>query len=103
MAIRLPPKEGMVTTYRGVVKGNIVVIEGPVDLPDGAEVEVRPVARHENEANEGALEDAFERHLLEIGLIKRIPPRLPDPPGLDRTLLELEGPPLSEQLIEERR
>jgi hypothetical protein len=42
MAIRLPPKEGMVTTYRGVVKGNIVVIEGPVDLPDGAEVEVRP-------------------------------------------------------------
>ncbi|MGE0540227.1 MAG: hypothetical protein AB7R89_08595 [Dehalococcoidia bacterium] len=50
-----------------------------------------------------AREDAFERHLLEIGVIKRIPSRLPDPPGLDRTLVELDGPPLSQTIIEERR
>jgi len=29
--------------YRGVIRGNTVVLSGPVELPEGAEVEVRPV------------------------------------------------------------
>lgn len=30
-----------VTTYRGIVKGNTVVLEGTATLPEGSEVEVR--------------------------------------------------------------
>jgi hypothetical protein len=87
--------------YRGVVKGNTVVLEESAGLPDGAIVEVRAVAASLEEERER--EEAFLRHLLEIGMIKRIPSRLPDPPGLDRTLVELDGPPLSQMIIEERR
>jgi hypothetical protein len=87
--------------YRGVVKGNTVVLEESSGLPDGAIVEVRAVARSLEEERER--EEAFLRHLLEIGMTTRIPQRLPDPPGLDRTLIELDGPPLSQTIIEERR
>lgn len=89
--------------YRGVVKGNTVVFEEPVDLADGTDVEVRPVVPANDEADESAREDEFEQHLLKIGMIGRIPPGLPDPPGLDRSLVELEGPPLSQMTIDERR
>jgi hypothetical protein len=89
--------------YRGVVKGNTVVLSGPVDLPDGAEVEVWPVAPARTPEEEQTQEDAFEQHLLAIGLLKRLPAYAPDPPGLDRTPAELEGTPLSERLIQDRR
>jgi hypothetical protein len=89
--------------FRGVVKGNTVVFEEPVDLADGTDVEVRPVVPPNDDTDQSAREDAFEQHLLEIGMIGRIPPGLPDPPGLDRSLVELEGPPLSKMIIEERR
>lgn len=93
----------VMAVYRGVVRGNTVVLEEPVDLADGAVVEVRPVVPPADEASEGEREAAFLRHLLAIGMIQRIPPRLPDPPWLDRTPLEIEGPPLSQTLIEDRR
>ncbi|MGH2588869.1 MAG: hypothetical protein ACRDJE_28425 [Dehalococcoidia bacterium] len=87
--------------YRGVVKGKTVVLDDAADLPDGAVVEVRAIATSEDE--ERAREEAFLRHLLEIGMISRIPSRAPDPPWIDRTPLEVEGPPISQTLIEERR
>jgi hypothetical protein len=90
--------------YRGVIKGNTVVLEEPVELPDGAVVEVRPVAAEPEEPDERAREEAFERHLLEIGLISRIPTHEPDPPGLNRAPIPiLSGPLVSETIIEERR
>ncbi len=52
---------------------------------------------------ERAREDAFERHLLELGLIKSIPSREPDTPGIDRTPIPIEGPPVSQTITEERR
>jgi len=89
--------------YRGVIKGSIVVLSGPVDLPDGAEVEVRPVAQADTSEDEPTQEDAFERHLLAMGLLKRLPAHAPDPPDLDRTPVELDGTPLSELLIQDRQ
>jgi hypothetical protein len=89
--------------YRGVVKGSTVVLSGPVDLPDGAEVEVRPVAADRSTEDAQTREDAFERRLLEIGVIKRIPMSQPDPPGAERALVAIDGPPLSEMLIQDRR
>jgi hypothetical protein len=87
--------------YRGVVKGKTVVLDEATELPDGAIVEVREVAASQDDERER--EEAFKRHLLAIGLMKRLPTREPDPPGTDRTLLEIEGPPVSQTIIEERR
>jgi hypothetical protein len=91
------------TVYRGVVKGNTVLFEEPVDLPDGIAVEVRPISM--TAEDEGwAREETFQRYLLETGFISRLPTFEPDPPGLDRTPIPiLSGPPVSQTIIEERR
>lgn len=52
----------MVTVYEGVVKGNTVVLDDSVQLPEGAKVEVRvkaPVKAHV-EARDAQQEDPFE-------------------------------------------
>jgi hypothetical protein len=89
--------------YRGVVKGNIVLLDEPVDLADGVVVEVRPMFPPPATPEEREREAAFSRRLLELGLIKSIPTWEPDPPGLDRTPIQIEGRPVSETIIEERR
>ena len=49
-------------------------------------------------------EDEFEQHLLKKGIISRIPPRIRDASFYaERKLIEVEGKPLSEIIIEERR
>ena len=90
--------------YRGVVKGNTVVFEEPVDLADGTDVEVHVVDREPIPDGERKREEAFLQYLLQIGRISAIPDRQPDPPGMDRTPIEiLSGPLVSETIIEERR
>lgn len=34
-------------TYKGIVKGNTIVIETPVDLADGTEVEIIPLNQND--------------------------------------------------------
>jgi hypothetical protein len=84
--------------YRGVVKNNAVVFDESIELPDGMEVEVRLLVpdKPPGEATEAERQQAFLRYLLATGVISRIPSRLPDPPDLDRTLLEVEAPPVSD-------
>lgn len=90
--------------YRGVVKGNTVVLDEPVDLTDGTDVEVRVVGRKSEAADEPARERAFLQHLLDVGLVSQLPTGEPDPPDLDRTPIEiLDGLPVSQTIIEERR
>ncbi len=49
-------------------------------------------------------EEEFEQHLLRKGVISRIPPRIRDANFYaNRKLIEVEGKPLSETIIEERR
>jgi hypothetical protein len=49
-------------------------------------------------------EDEFEQHLLEKGIISRIPPPITDlTPYRNRKLIDVKGKPLSETIIEERR
>ena len=92
------------TVYRGVVKGDTVVLSGPVDLPDGAEVEVRPVALPLTAEEERVREEEFQQSLVQRGLLTRIRRPQPDPPGTDRTPVPiLSGPPVSQTIIEERR
>lgn len=49
-------------------------------------------------------EDEVERHLLEKGIISRIPPRIRDASVYaNRKPVEVEGKPVSEIIVEERR
>jgi len=49
-------------------------------------------------------EEEFEQHLLKKGVISRIPPRIRDANfEANRKLIEVEGKPVSEIIIEERR
>ena len=49
-------------------------------------------------------EEEFEQRLLRKGVISRIPPRIRDASFYaNRKLIEVEGKPLSETIIEERR
>lgn len=82
------------TVIHGVVRNGVVVLPRGADLPEGVEVEVRVLG------DPG--EDAFQRHLLETGLVTKLPTRsLSD--GKRPRPAKVEGRPLSEQIIEERR
>ena len=49
-------------------------------------------------------EEEFEQHLLKKGVISRIPPRMRDANfEANRKLIKVEGKPVSEIIIEERR
>ncbi len=97
--------------YRGLVKGRVIVLPEGVQLEEGTEVEVRliPVNGAESEtpkemqATEAEREEAFKQKLVEMGLLRQIkrPPRV-EPPG-DRTPAKIEGKPLSQIVIEDRR
>jgi hypothetical protein len=90
--------------YRGVVRGNAVVLDEPSALAEGTVVEVRPVAAAGDERSEQEREEAFKQRLVEAGLLNAIRRPQPDPPGIDRTPIPiLSGPPVSETIIEERR
>jgi hypothetical protein len=81
-------------------------------LPDGTEVEVRlgresdldtrGTPAHED-VSEQQREEAFLESLLQSGRITSIPTRRPPPGWEDWKPIESSGPPLSEQIIEERR
>lgn len=89
--------------YQGVVKDNAVVLPEGVQLDDGLVVEV-VVPTNELAADDlAAREAAFRQHLIDTG-------RLIQPPaGANRqavTLIEpveVEGVPLSEMIIADRR
>ena len=90
----------------GVVKDGQIVLDDGMWLPDGMEVQViliPPKVPVPEEATEAEREEFFRRYLLATGKVSRLPTREPDPPGLDRTPVEIEGPPVSETLIQERR
>lgn len=52
---------------------------------------------------EGTVELQYRRRLRELGLVLQHEPNGAPPPEADRTPIEVQGPPLSEQILEERR
>ncbi len=88
--------------YRGTVKDNTIVLPEGVHIEDGTSVEVRTLAT-EQQLSEEEAEDAFLQDLLEAGIITEIKrPSRTAPPG-DRTPIKVEGKPLSQIIIEDRR
>jgi len=67
-------------TYRGHVKNGVVILDPPVDLPDGAEVEVRLVEQRREhgtpQRRESVASPAWVRKALELS--RRMPRDLPE-------------------------
>jgi hypothetical protein len=95
-------------TYRGIVKGNVVVLPESVELVDGQRVEVRVVVLDGALTGDDGPEprdpiDEIRQHLVEMGLLSEI--RRPgeiEPPG-DRRPIKVRGKPLSQVILDERR
>jgi predicted DNA-binding antitoxin AbrB/MazE fold protein len=84
--------------YEGIVKDRVVLLPNNVHLDEGQRVEIRI-----REVGHESPEELFKTRLVEVGLLEEI--RRPSLPlaGQDRTLIQVKGKPLSEQIIEERR
>ena len=89
--------------YRGVVKDSVVVLPKDVQLPEGATVEVCLAAPSSQAAEQEDLEELYKQRLLEVGLILEIRRPSRKPLSGDRTPITVQGKPLSEIIIEERR
>jgi hypothetical protein len=90
------------SAIHGVVRGNVVVLPEDAALPDGLRVEVRPlVPLAHPDAIE--VEGRFKQQLVEMGLLEKVRRPVPIPADVDRRPIEVEGKPLSELIIEERR
>ncbi len=89
--------------YYGVVQDNRVVLPEDVQLREGERVEIRLLDASSFLPALPSPEDLFQRHLLELGLLHEIKAPMSGPPAGDRTPIQVEGQPLSEQIIEERR
>ena len=88
---------------RGVVKGRTVLLPDSIQLTEGAEVEVRVRDGRRKYTPSSLSEKAFKEKLIEIGLLKEW--RLPrdDKAMTVRIPAEVQGRPLSELIIAERR
>lgn len=93
----------MARTYRGVVKDNVIVLSDGVDLEEGTSVEVRVVPSGPDKNERLTPDSPLARRLIESGLMRGVKPPLREAPAADRTLVKVEGEPLSEQIIRDRR
>ena len=90
-----------------------IVLEGVKSLTDEERQELRtrleswpapePLAPTEGDVKRDVY-DEINHRLLAAGVIRRIPPPITDfSPYRDRVMLKIEGKPVSETIIEERR
>ena len=89
----------------GVVKDGRIVLDDGMWLPDGMEVQVMlvpPQMPAPGEASEAEREEVFRRRLFALGKISHLP-RREEAAEVDWTPVEIDGPPLSETLIQDRR
>lgn len=89
--------------YFGLVKGGVVLLPPEVSLADGTVVEIRVAEAVQVAGDERAIGDAAKRRLVALGLLTEIKGATLLPSADDRRLIEVEGKPLSETIIEERR
>ena len=89
--------------YEGIVKNSTIVLPEGIHLADGTRVEVRTLPQDDRPTEEDLREELFREELVASGLLlknKRVPRR--EPEG-DRTPIQVEGEPLSQMIIRERR
>jgi hypothetical protein len=80
----------------GVVKNNVIFIPpDQVQLAEGMTVEVRIPSL--------STEEQFKHKLFELGLVTKIKNDFYKVPAEEQPLAQVQGKPLSQQIIEERR
>jgi len=86
----------------GVVKNNVIFIPHHVQLFEGMTVEVRIPSSSEN-IPISSTEKQFKHKLLELGLLTEIKNPLSKTLIGEQPLAQIQGKPLSQLIIEERR
>jgi len=86
-------------TYYGVVRGNRIELDNGARLADGLRVEVRPQPTARDDADADA---ALLKRLRTAGLLEN-DPALPRRGPAPFDPIQVQGEPLSEQIIRERR
>ncbi len=87
-------------TYHGIVKNNVITIPSNIALIDGMTVEVQIPSLSENV--QISTEEQFKQKLLKLGLLTDVKrPHLCS--NEERPLAKIQGKPLSQVIIEERR
>jgi hypothetical protein len=87
--------------YHGVVRGQVVVVSEGAQLDEGSLVEVRLPGRRRSKP--ARTEAEFKQRLLHSGLLREIKTPVPLAGTEDRRPIYVEGKPLSQTIIEERR
>ncbi len=88
-------------SYRGIVKGNVVVLPEDAELADGQVVEVYVPPSESEQSIEWSPEQRLKRRLIELGLVREAAVVPPGPAGDDWTPIEVTGKPLSEHVLED--
>lgn len=91
--------------YHGIVRDNVVVLPKDVHLQDGTEVEVRAVGSKGKESVEPgeSPRQVLKRRLREAGLVLQFKDISQATKDEDFEPITLEGTPVSQLIIEERR
>ena len=87
----------MLQVYPGRSDGNTIRLPEGVSIPRGSKVEVRVYDPAQGN------EDLFQQNLLQMGLLSELKSSSTPLPQEDREPISVDGQPLSEMIIEERR
>lgn len=60
-------------TYKGRVKNGVVVLDKPAELPEGAEVSVRPIKGRRTKGKVSRPATVYDRYKQFIGVVKDMP------------------------------
>ena len=91
------------TIYYGVVRSNVVELPDGVGLADGLMVEVHVLDPDVETSADVSAEEQFKQGLVAAGLLREIKRPEQQPLSGDRTPVTVEGIPLSELIVQERR
>jgi hypothetical protein len=92
-----------VSVYRGIVKGKTVVLPADAQLAEGSVVEIRVITTELESATDDVGDQAVQAALVTTGILRRMQPLGAKSAVTERPLLRVEGPPVSETIISERR
>jgi hypothetical protein len=87
--------------YYGVIKDNRVVLDDDVQLADGTRVEVRPQPADSRDA--ARAEEMVKERLRTAGVLAPAAPAAPDDAEEEIEPAPVDGEPLSQMIIRERR
>lgn len=86
--------------YYGIVKDNQIILPADTQLAEGATVEVRILQQSDQQS---PTEADFQQQLVDLGLLEHPKIASPTAPLQNQPPIKVEGQPLSQTIIAERR